>query len=175
MVCHIVKAIKLLRCWNNHKSCIWTRVMRKMQGNPKPNLFFQKHFRRRNRPSKCTFVKDLLQVCMTVSSYFSLFSFVPFIFPFSFSSFLFFFLLFLSLFLFIFSFSFLFFFPYFFGSLPSLLLFSSSLFPFYFPFLSPGGRREVWLLLQTGHSQSTGTAGMEENSASSLQHGRLMI
>lgn len=156
-VCHVAKGIKVLHCWNNHKSCIWTTVMRIRQEKSKPNLFFQKHFRWRNRPSKSTFIKDLLQMCITLSPFLSslflsiflysfLFIFLFFLsFLFLFSSFIFLFFSFFSLFFsllifyilffsfFFFYFSFLNFFILSLCLLPSLPLFFLS-FPFYFPF-----------------------------------------
>lgn len=69
-----------------------------------------------------------------------------------------------------FYFSFLIFFPSPPSPPPPPLFFLSLSFPLLpsFFFFFPGGRRKVQLLLQTVHSQSTGTAGTEENGASSL-------
>lgn len=113
-----------------------------------------------------------------LSFYFSflfIFSF-PFFLLLSFSSFLSF--LFSSLFFsyLLYSFLFLFFsfiflsltFSFFLSAYSPPFLFSFSLSPFTFLFSFSGGRRKVQPLLQTVHSQSTGTAGTEENSVPSL-------
>lgn len=73
-VCQVTNAIKMRHCWNNHKSGIWTTVMKKRQGKFKANLFSQEHFGWRSHPSKCTFINNSLQMCIT---FFFLLSFLP--------------------------------------------------------------------------------------------------
>lgn len=107
-LCQVAKANKALHCWNNHKSCTWTTVMKKRQGKFKANLFFQEHFGWRSRPPNAHLWKIRCKCALLSFSFFFFFqlSFVFFL-PFSFSkNFLF---IFLSLSLFSISFFFHFF------------------------------------------------------------------